>query len=129
MMSRSKRILASALLALVLIVSVVLPTAAATHFTVCFTFQGKEYCIEIPLEYNITFKIPPDKPNEATDILVVVDAVTQVYRANPEPDPWLKAFVENPDQQWFLMDATGKHVVLLDKATKAAIEVEAEVGY
>jgi hypothetical protein len=39
--------------------------------------------------------------------------------------------VKNHDTQWYLVDARGEHVVLLDMATQAAVEVEADtqVGY
>jgi hypothetical protein len=39
--------------------------------------------------------------------------------------------VENQGTQWYLIDAKGEHVVLLDMANKAGVEVpvETQVGY
>jgi hypothetical protein len=125
----NKRTFVGALLALLLTVAVVGPVAAATHITFCFDFQGKHYCINIPLAYKITFKIPPDKPNEATDIAVVVDAFAAAYKADPSPDPWLQALVEDKNSQWYLVDASGKHVAVIDMATHSASGLEAETQF
>lgn len=125
----NKRILASALLALVLMAAVVAPVAAAMKF--CFWFNGQRYCIDIPVEYHIFYKIPPDPGPYAIDVSRVLVGFEEVYKGDRGQTQWLKALVENHDTQWYLIDAKGEHVVLLDMANKAGVEVpvETQVGY
>ena len=129
-MIMSKRTVLGVLLALVLVVAVVAPVAAAMKL--CFKFNGEVYCIDIPVEYRIMYKVPPDTYKEALDIATVLDSFGEIYRSDPSPTPWLRALVEDPTPNpWFLVSPDGKYVVALDMAQQAAIEVEAEtnVGY
>jgi hypothetical protein len=125
----NKRILASALLALVLMAAVVAPVAAAMQY--CFQFKGKLYCIDIPVQYHIFYKIPPDPGPYAIDVSRVMAGFEEVHRSDRGQTQWLNALVENHDTQWYLIDAKGEHVVLLDMANQAAVEVptETQVGY
>jgi hypothetical protein len=126
----SKRMVFSALLALVLVAAVVAPVAAAMKF--CFTLNGKVYCFDIPVEVNIMFKVPPDTYQEALDVATVLDSFKAIYRSDPSPTPWLRALVEDPTPNpWLLVSPDGKYVVALDMVQKAAIEIEAEtkIGY
>lgn len=126
----SKRTVLGVLLALVLVVAVVAPVAAAMKL--CFKFNGEVHCIDIPVEYRIMYKVPPDTYKEALDIATVLDSFEAVYRSDPSHTPWLRALVEDASANpWFLVSPDGKYVVALDMAQQAAIEVEAEteVGY